>query len=123
MPVAILSDEDFDAINVDSDTVVFLGASPVKSSIEDVDCDMDMSLKFKTQELNFDLLVEEGDDYPYAYLMGDTIDEQLFVGKDTVRLLHQDQRQINTILSQMIQRFSNLFPILQRLILRLGLQN
>jgi uncharacterized repeat protein (TIGR01451 family) len=94
VPVAILTTDDFDASEVDPTTVVFLGASPVQWALEDVDDDgdIDMILHFKTQELDFDLLVDEGGIYPYAYLTGETNDGQAFEGKDTVRLLGQHWR-------------------------------
>jgi hypothetical protein len=55
VPVAVLSNGDFDASTVDVSTVVFAGAEPVKWSMEDVDGDgdIDMLFHFKTQELNF----------------------------------------------------------------------
>ena len=47
-----------------------------KEKMEDVDYDgdLDMLFHFKIQELDFSLLVDEGDEYPYAYLNGETID-------------------------------------------------
>jgi len=122
IPVAILTTEDFDASTVDSSTIVFLGVSPVKSVLEDVDNDgdLDMSLKFKTQELDFDLLVEEGDEYPYAYLTGETIDGQSFFGKDTVNLVPpiQKNRVINRPILQFLQNFLEQYPILYQLLQR-----
>jgi hypothetical protein len=54
VPVAVLTTPDFDASDVDPETVLFAGASPVRWTMEDVDGDgdMDMLFHFKTQELN-----------------------------------------------------------------------
>ena len=91
VPVAILTTDEFDADTVNSDTVVFLNATPIKWTMEDVDDDGvdDMLFHFKTQELDFDLLSEEMDEngYPYAYLTGETTDETPIEGKDSVNLV------------------------------------
>ena len=56
VPVAVLTTEDFDASTVDPETVFFVGASPLRWALEDVDNDgdMDMLFHFKTQELVLD---------------------------------------------------------------------
>jgi hypothetical protein len=56
VPVAVLTTNDFDASDVDPDTVEFAGASPVRWTIEDVDDDgdEDMLFHFKTQNLELD---------------------------------------------------------------------
>jgi len=114
VPVAILTTEDFNAGMVNSSTVIFLGVNPVKSALEDVDNDgdLDMILQFKTKQLNFTLLVDEGGEYPYAYLTGETISGELIEGKDTVRLIGQTSYSIIDwinqhflILRQIFQRF------------------
>jgi hypothetical protein len=53
VPVAVLSEGDFVAGNINPDTVEFAGASPVRSSLCDVDKDgdMDMLFHFRTQDL------------------------------------------------------------------------
>jgi len=91
LPVAILTDDDFDASNVDPNSIDFLSASPLMWAEEDVDDDgdIDMILHFKIKELDFSMLVDEGDEYPYAYLFGETIDGLEIKGKDTVRLVGQ----------------------------------
>ena len=111
IPVAILTNESFDASIVDPDTVVFLNASPVKSKLKDVDKDGDddMLFKFKTRELNFSLLVDEGDEYPYAYLTGETILEDYIQGKDTMRLVGTKQM---GIFDRMVQRLIERFPLI-----------
>ncbi len=90
VPVAILTTDDFDASNVDPATIVFLDATPVQWAMDDVDFDgdLDMIFHFKIQELDFTLLVDEGGEYPYAYITGETTDGQPIEGKDTVRLVH-----------------------------------
>jgi PKD repeat protein len=113
IPVAILTTCDFDASMVDPDTVVFLSASPVHWAMEDVDHDgdADMILHFKTQECDFSLLVDEGGEYPYAYLTGETNDGQLFEGKDTVRLVHP----LQIWLEQIYQQYMELIEWLKQL--------
>jgi len=115
----------FDASTVDSDTVNFLDASPVKWAMEDVDGDgdIDMILHFKTQDLDFSLLVDEGGPYEYAYLTGETTDGIPFEGKDTVRLIEHNHRQVKlqTIFACLNEHFPNLFPMLSLLLQRLGL--
>lgn len=53
VPVAVLTTEDFDASTIDPDTVLFAGASPVRSMLCDVDDDGndDLLFHFKTQKL------------------------------------------------------------------------
>lgn len=85
IPVAILTDGDFDAANVDPDTVLFGPdeAQPVQSAIEDVDGDgdLDMILHFRTQEVG----LGEGD--TDALLTGQTMDGKYFEGTDVVRII------------------------------------
>jgi hypothetical protein len=57
--------------------------------------------------LDFSLLIDEGDEYPYAYLTGETHDGILFYGKDTVRLVGT----AHPILEWLIERF----PILDKI--------
>jgi hypothetical protein len=110
IPVSILTTADFDAGTVDPDTIDFLGAEPIRSAMEDVDddSDIDMILHFKTKECDFELLVDEGGQYPFAYLTGETNEGQLFEGKDTVRLVGP----LFEILEQLTERF----PLLARLL-------
>jgi hypothetical protein len=105
-----LTTGDFDASTVDPDTVLFLDEMPEKYSLEDVDDDgdIDMIFHFKTQECDFSLLVDEGGQYPYAYVTGETNDGQLFEGKDTVRLVGP----LFEILEQLTERF----PLIARLL-------
>jgi hypothetical protein len=115
VPVAILTTIDFDATTVDPTTVDFLGASAVQWALEDVDDDgdIDMILHFITQELNFSMLVDEGGDYPYAYLYGETIDSIAFQGKDTVRLLGKLQMIVYTIIEWIGQLFTRILQVLK----------
>ncbi|MFA5103197.1 MAG: LamG domain-containing protein, partial [Candidatus Thermoplasmatota archaeon] len=89
VPVAILTTEDFDASEVNPDSIDFLSAAPVLWAMEDVDSDndSDMILHFNIPELDFTLLMDEGGEYPYAYLYGQTVNGTAIEGKDTVRLL------------------------------------
>ena len=83
VPVAVLTTEDFDAGDVDPDTVEFAGASPLRWAIEDVDNDGndDMLFHFKTQELNLDENSTE------ATLTCKTKDEVEIAGTDKVRIV------------------------------------
>jgi len=113
VPVAILTTDDFDASDVDPATVVFLDAAPIQWAMEDVDgdSDTDMILHFKTQELDFDLLVDEGDEYPYAYLTGETNEGQSIEGKDTVRLVGRLQMLFETIFARVMHIFERIVQL------------
>ena len=54
VPVAVITTDGFKAGNINPDTVEFAGASPVRSTLCDVDKDgdMDMLFHFRTQKLN-----------------------------------------------------------------------
>ena len=79
--MAILTTAEFDAADVDANTVVFAGASPKRWALEDVDgdTDLDMILHFRTQETN----IAPGD--TEACLTGETFDGTPFEGCDSVR--------------------------------------
>ncbi|MFB0504195.1 MAG: hypothetical protein ACETWE_10210 [Candidatus Bathyarchaeia archaeon] len=83
IPVAILTNETFDATTVDPATVRFgpAGAKAVHSAIEDVDHDgdLDVILHFKTQETG----IKPGD--TEATLTGKTYDGISIKGTDTIR--------------------------------------
>jgi hypothetical protein len=83
VPVAILSEDDFDASEVDPATVTFADASPVRWALEDVDNDgdVDMILHFKIQELALDASSTE------ATLIGTTQSGVNFAGTDSVRIV------------------------------------
>jgi len=83
VPVAVLTTDDFDASNVDPETVVFAGASPMRWTMEDVDGDDDddMLFHFKTQELN---LTEDSTE---ATLTGEAYIGQPVKGTDTVNIV------------------------------------
>ena len=80
VPVAVLTTDSFDASTVDPDTVTFAGASPVRSTLEDVDedGDLDMLFHFRTQELNLD------EDSTEATLTGETNSGDVIAGTDEV---------------------------------------
>lgn len=124
IPVAISTTDEFDVIDVNPDAVVFLAATPCKKEqLEDVDGDIDMLFHFKIKECDFSLLVDEGGEYPYAYLTGETINGISFEGKDTINLVPFGQksktinRPILQFLQNLLNNYPNLFPILQRLLL------
>jgi hypothetical protein len=89
VPVAVLTDDNFDAMNVDPDTVYFAGAPLVKWTYEDVgyDCgeddgDVDLLMFYKTQELNL------SPDSTEADLDGYTIDGIPIEGVDMVKIVY-----------------------------------
>ncbi len=84
VPVAILTTEDFDALDVDPASVIFAGAAPVRWHIEDVDGDGDNDIlfQFKTEDLS-DLTASSTD----AVLTGSTLDGIDFSGADTVNII------------------------------------
>lgn len=83
VPVAVLSSGDFDATDVEAESVVFAGASPVRWTVEDVDGDGDddLLLKFGTQDLDLD------EDSTEATLTGETADGVPIEGTDTVNIV------------------------------------
>jgi len=83
VPVAVLTTEEFDAGTVDPASVVFAGAAPLRSALEDVDGDgdVDMIFHFKTQELGLEATSTE------ATLTGSTYDGQNIQGTDAVRIV------------------------------------
>jgi hypothetical protein len=83
VPVAVLTTDWFDASTVDPTTVGFVGAQPLRWTMEDVDGDGDLDLlfHFRTQELNLDETSTE------AALTGTTYGGQLIGGKDTVNIV------------------------------------
>jgi hypothetical protein len=123
LPVAILTTEDFDASEVDPDSIDFLSASPLMWAMKDVDYDgdIDMILHFKIKELNFNLLVDEGGEYPYAYLYGETYNDISIEGKDTVRLIKDWQRdyKFTNLFNPILEKFPVLQLLLEKLLNRL----
>ncbi|MBI4317176.1 MAG: hypothetical protein HY675_01695 [Chloroflexi bacterium] len=83
VPVAVLTTSQFDATTVDPGTALFAGASPVRSSTEDVDGDgdMDLLLHFDIQNLNLTSSSAS------ATLTADTHDGQPIEGTDTVNIV------------------------------------
>lgn len=83
VPVAVLTTDDFDALTIAPDTVMFAGASPLRWAMEDVDWDgdMDMLFIFKIQELNLDEFSTE------ATLSGETLSGIPFMGTDSVKIV------------------------------------
>lgn len=83
IPVAVLTNYDFDVNNIDPATVTFADAYPLRWSMEDVDDDgdTDMIFHFKTKELDLDENSTE------ATLTGETKTGQLFEGTDSVNIV------------------------------------
>lgn len=112
LPVAILTTENFNASDVNPESINFLSDSPELWAMEDVDndSDLDMILHFNIQELDFDLLVDEGGEYPYAYLYGQTSSITPFEGKDTIRLLGELIRELlRAFLSKILELLTSMF--------------
>ena len=86
IPVAIITTDVFDATTVDPASVMFTNslASPVRWAYEDFDGDgdIDLVLKFKTQEC--ELPEEDGFLYIYGYLLDGTT---TFIGDDWVNIV------------------------------------
>jgi hypothetical protein len=84
VPVAVLTTEDFDAVEIDSESVLFAGASPVRWQIEDINSDGydDILFHFKTEELT-----ELSTGSTEAVLTGATLSGTLFYGMDTVNII------------------------------------
>jgi len=93
LPVAILTTDDFDALSVDEDTVLFgdfelMGtAAPIRSSEEDVDDDgdIDLVLFFSIPDLVDDGALNE--DSEEATLTGETLDGAPIIASDSVRIV------------------------------------
>jgi len=81
IPVAILTDDSFDAALVRSDTVRFAGTLPMRSATADVDDDgdADLVLHFAGQETS----ISPGD--TEACLQGKTVSGEAFTGCDSIR--------------------------------------
>ena len=92
VPVAILSDADFDATTVDPATVTLAGATVairgkgdrLLAAAEDIDDDGDLDLVLKIVTENFD---PDGFQDGWAVLTGQTYDGQEIEGKDTITIV------------------------------------
>ncbi len=89
-PVAVLTTDDFDAGTIDPGTVLFATASPVRSTMEDVDGDGDddMLFHFKTQ----DLILNLNEDSIKATLEGATIGGTPIAGTDSVDIVPKGKK-------------------------------
>jgi hypothetical protein len=97
LPVAILSNEDFDALTVDVDSLRFgdptlieegwSPVDPIRSSAEDVTGDglMDLTLKFSIPELLANNVL--GPVTEQGVLTGSTFDEMRIIGSDPIRIV------------------------------------
>ena len=84
VPVALLSEGDFKAGDIDPGSVEFAGAKPVRSTLCDVDCDgdMDMLFHFRTQQL-----VDLNKDSTEAKLTFTSTDGEQITVTDSVRIV------------------------------------
>lgn len=84
VPVALLSEGDFKAGDIDPGSVEFAGAKPVRSTLCDVDCDgdMDMLFHFRTRQL-----VDLNEDSTEAELTFTSTDEEQITVTDSVRIV------------------------------------
>jgi hypothetical protein len=87
-PVALLTTPTFDASTADPDTVIFAGAGPVRTGLEDADSDgdLDLVLHFSTQTLGLDASSTE------AVLTGATRDSRPIEGRDSVNVVASGKR-------------------------------
>jgi len=83
VPVAVMTNDEFDASTINPETVCFASAAGVRWTIEDIDFDGDMDLlfHFKTQDLHLEK------DSTEATLTGITYDGQVIEGTDTVKIV------------------------------------
>ena len=83
MPVAVLSDQFFNAKDIITDSVLFAGTAPKKGKVEDANNDgfQDLILHFNIQSLNLATTSTE------AVLTGSLQDGSLIKGTDTVKVL------------------------------------
>jgi hypothetical protein len=89
IPVAIFTTADFDAATIDGSTVALAGVAADHFALEDVDGDgdVDMISHFRTQDLlaALGLDLDPGEDETVdAELTGETVDEVMIQGFDTV---------------------------------------
>ena len=83
IPVAVLTTDDFDAIDLDPVTVIFAGASPLRWVKQDVDWDGDMDLLFHFDALELGLTGSSTD----AVLSGKTFDGISVEGVDSIKIV------------------------------------
>jgi hypothetical protein len=154
IPVAICGAEDFDVTTIDPDTILLtregyedVGVEPIRWSYEDVatpylgeeecgchdlngDGIMDLSLKFKNQEVvdTLDLLDIMGDTIPLMIIgnLYEDYDGIPIKGQDCVWILELkeknkdspfvDTRPIYQLVEIFLQQFPNMFPILRQIL-------
>jgi hypothetical protein len=91
VPVAILTTADFNALDLDPQTVTFAGAHPVTWASEDVNGDgyTDIILHFRTADLQFNAgnMMISSTGQTEAVLNGNTLEGTPFSGTDTVNFV------------------------------------
>jgi N-acetylneuraminic acid mutarotase len=83
IPVAVLTTREFNAATLDSTTVLFAGASPLRWSKQDVDYDRDMDLLFHFDVRSLQLTKSSVE----ATLTGTTFDGRQVKGADKVKIV------------------------------------
>lgn len=108
LPVAILGTEDFDVNNIDPATVLLEGVAPLRWYLEDVsgpmdpgadvcECNedsadgyMDLTLKFKSQEIVAALGPVSDGDVIVLTITGTTYAGEVIEGQDCVAIIHKE---------------------------------
>jgi Concanavalin A-like lectin/glucanases superfamily len=105
--VAILSTDQFNADDVDPDSIVFLGADPLLYTMEDVDKDgdIDLLLHFSIPDLDFDLVVDENLQH-YAILQGLLKKGTPFEGRDSVVIIGPLMQTLWMVLQKVIALYT-----------------
>ena len=108
IPVAVLTNQFFNAKDIVIDSVTFAGAKPTKGKLEDVDKDgdSDLILHFNTQSLQISLTSTE------AVLTGQLTNGNLIKGTDSVRIVQGVAQQtifakILSYINQLIQNLAS----------------
>jgi hypothetical protein len=90
-PVAILSDQLFNAQEINIDSISFAGIGPLRWNIKDVDDDgdLDLMLYFKTQDLSQVLTVTDTEVILTGELIDETNNNILIKSSDSIRIINK----------------------------------